>query len=137
MKKKDTGIRQRLIDMRQRWQKAKFTKATTFWIVVGTVLLVLYLGFDQAGWVTNDTALERADRTAQNAVVARLVPICVAQFNQDIEKESKLAEFKELATSTQRTAFVESQDWATMPGEDDPDNEVATDCAKQIKLINE
>ena len=137
MQTKEVGIRQRMTDMGRSWNTAKLTKTATFWIAIGAIVLVLYLGFARAGWVTEGTALQRAELNAQGAVVERLAPICVAQFNQDSEKDQKLAEFKELTTSTQRATFVKDQGWATMPGETGPDNRVATECTNQIMLVAE
>lgn len=137
MQTKEIGIRQRLTNMGRSWNKAKLTKATTFWIAIGAIVLVLYLGFARGGWVTDSTAQQRAETSAQGAVVARLVPICVAQFNQDAERDQKLTEFKALTTSSRRATFVKDQGWATMPGENGPDNRVATECANQIMLIGE
>ena len=137
MQTKEMGIRQRMTNMGSSWNKAKPTKATTFWIAMGAIVLVLYLGFARGGWVTDSTARQRAETSAQGAVVARLVPICVAQFNQDTEKEEKMVEFKELTTSSRRATFVKDHGWATMPGENGPDNRVATECADQIMLMDE
>ena len=78
-----------------------------------------------------------ADRAAADAVVERLAPICVAQFNQDPLNAEKLAELQVLTTSTRRTTYVKDQGWATMPGETDPDNQVAAECARQLMLIDQ
>ena len=52
-------------------------------------------------------------------------------------KEEKMVEFKELTTSSRRATFVKDHGWATMPGENGPDNRVATECADQIMLMDE
>jgi hypothetical protein len=137
MNSKETGIRQRLTNMGRNWSTAKPTKTTTFWIAIGAIGVALYLGFAQAGWVTDNTAQQRAALTAQGAVVDRLAPICVAQFNEDPDKEGKLVELKVLSTSNQRTNFVKDQGWATMLGESAPDTRVANACAIQLMLISE
>jgi hypothetical protein len=124
-----------LVDIRQRWDKAKLTKSTAFWIAVGAIILTMYIGFSRGGWVTSGTASQMAAIASQSAVVNRLAPICVAQFNQDSQKDQKLVELKTLTSSNQRTKYVEDQGWATMPGEVNPDNKVATECAKQLMLI--
>ena len=126
-----------LADIRQRWNNATATKSTVFWFVIGAIILTIYLGFSQAGWITENTALRLAERASEGAVTERLIPICMAQFDQDLEKDQKLAEFKELTTTTQRSTFVKDQGWATMPGEPAPDNKVASECAQQIRLISE
>ena len=126
-----------LADIRQRWHNARLSKAAVFWIVIGAIILTINLGFSQAGWVTENTALQLAERASESAVTERLAPICMAQFEQDLESDQKLTEFKELTTTTQRSTFVKEQGWATMPGEADPDNKVASECAQQIRLIGE
>jgi hypothetical protein len=137
MQTKEIGIRQRMTNMGRSWNQAKLTKTATFWIAIGAIVLVLYLGFAQGGWVTDGTSQRRAETSSQDAIVARLAPICVAQFSQDAERDQKLTEFKELTTSSLRATFVKDQGWATMPGENGPDNRVATECANQIMLIGE
>ena len=126
-----------LTDIRQRWNKAKLKKSTVFWIVTGAIILTMYLGFSQAGWVTSGNAVRIAEDASKDAVIARLAPICVTQFGQDIESDQRLAEFKELTSSSRRTTFVKDQGWATMPGETAPDDKVARECAEQLMLIGE
>ena len=131
-----TDIRQSVTDIRQKWSNAKPTKAMTFWIAIGAIVLTLILGFTRGGWTTAATATTMAESSAQNAVIARLAPICVAQFNADSQQTGKLEELKALG-SFQRATFVQEQGWATMPGETEPDNRVARECASQLMLIDE
>jgi hypothetical protein len=78
-----------------------------------------------------------ADRAAEDAVVERLATICVAQFNQDPLNAEKLAELTVISSSVQRATYVKDQGWATMPGETDPDNRVATECTRQLMLLDQ
>lgn len=126
-----------LTDIRQRWDKAKLTKTSTFWIAVGAIILTLYLGFSRGGWVTGGTAQQMAERTSQDAVIGRLAPICVAQFNQDPQKDQKLEELKGLTSAYQRSRYVIEQGWATMPGEARPDDKVAAECAQRLMVMGE
>ncbi len=129
-----TDIRQSFTDFRQRWDKAKLKKSVVFWIVIGAIVITLLLGFTQGGWTTKSNATHMATTSAQSAVVARLVPICVAQFNADAQRTVNLEELK-AASSSRRSKIVRDQGWATMPGETDPDTKVANECTKQIMLI--
>ena len=129
-------MKDRLTDIRQRWSSAKPTKTMTFWIAIGAIVLTLVLGFTRGGWTTDATATKMAETSAQSAVIARLAPICVAQFEADARRAVKLEELKATG-SFQRATFVQDQGWATMPGEDDPDNRVARECATQLLLIEE
>jgi hypothetical protein len=127
-----TDIRQSFTDVQQRWDNAKLKKSVVFWIAIGAVVLVVFLGFSRGGWMTESSASNMAD----TAVVERLTVICVAQFDAHPQRAQKLEELR--ATSTyQRDDYVTDQGWATMPGETEPDQEVATQCATQIALIGE
>ena len=118
----------------QRWDKARPTKTVVFWSCAAAIILTMIIGFAWGGWVTGGTAQKLAEVMAKNAVVQRLAPMCVDQFNQDSEKDQKLNELKEVSTY-QRGSYVEDQGWATMSGEAKPDSHVATECAKL--LINQ
>lgn len=137
MQANSTGIRQSYTDIRQRWSKAKLKKSVVFWIAIGAIVLTMFLGFTRGGWTTGGTARHMAEVSAQNAVVERLAPICVAQFNVDAQRAVRLEELKAVNSSSKRTAYVTEQGWATMPGETAADKRVATECAKQLVLISE
>jgi hypothetical protein len=62
---------------------------------------------------------------------------CVAQFSADSQQAVKLEELQAITSSSKRINFVKEQGWATMPGETDPDNRVASACTKQLMLIGE
>lgn len=126
-----------LTNMRQKWSKMKPSKTTMVWIVIGTIILTMIIGFSRGGWVTGGNSQLFAERSSSDAVVDRLALICVAQFNEDPQKEEKLAELKELILSNGRLNYVKEQGWATMPGETEADNRVASECARQLLLIDE
>ena len=123
------------ISFKKWWSEARPTKTAVFWSWIGSIILTMIIGFAWGGWVTGSTAQKLAKDMADDAVVERLAPICVAQFNQDPGKAAKLEELKE-ASSYQRRTFVQDQGWATMPGEEDPDRAVADECVKLLMLIN-
>jgi hypothetical protein len=77
-----------------------------------------------------------AEEMAEDAVVDRLVTICVAQFNHDPEKDKKLKELKE-KSSWDRDKYVQEQGWATMPYEKEPNKTVAEKCSEQIMEIGQ
>lgn len=121
---------------RQRWDKARATKKVVFWAIIGTIALTMLVGFNWGGWVTGGTAQKMGTTMAQAAVVQRLTPICVVQFNQDPDKTQKLIEFNEVR-NYERDDYVKEQGWATMPGEDQPDSKVADACAKLLAEIKQ
>jgi hypothetical protein len=95
----------------------------------------MIIGFAWGGWVTGGTARSMAEKMAGDAVVKRLAPICVVQSNRDPGKDQELKELKETSTY-QRGDYVEKQGWATMPGEEKPDSNVAEECARLLMLIS-
>jgi hypothetical protein len=111
----------------ERWNKARPTKTMVFGIAVVVIILTIVVGFNWGGWVTGGAAQEMTT----DAVAQRLSLICVGQYNQDPQKEQKLNEFQD-TSPYQRDNYVKEQGWATMPGEDQPDNKVADSCAKLI-----
>jgi hypothetical protein len=126
--------KKRQVTFRQWWQTARPTKLTVLWSFLAGAVLVIVIGFAWGGWVTGGTAQKMADTAAQKAVVAHLAPICVAQFNQDPARDEKLKELQAVSSS-QRAKYVTGQSWATMPGETEPDSQVASECAKLLMQI--
>ena len=95
-------------------------------VILGAAALAI-VGFNWGGWVTGKNATAMADA----AVIGRLVPICVQQFNDDANKAMKLAEMKK-GDSWRHAEFVEKQGWATMPGAKKANSDVAEGCASAI-----
>jgi hypothetical protein len=89
---------------------------TPFLVGMGVGALVLMIVGFSANWVvTASAAQEEAERMAQKAMVEKLVPICVAQFEQDPNKAEDLQNLKAQSTWA-RGDFIEAQGWVTMPG---------------------
>ena len=127
--------RKKKLSLKKWWSEARPTKTAVFWSWIASIILTMIIGFAWGGWVTGRTARTLAEDMAEDAVVERLAPICVAQFNQDPGKAAKLEELKE-ASGYQRRTFVQDQGWATMPGEEEPDRKVVDECVKLLMLIN-
>ena len=115
----------------QRWDKVRPTKMIVFWISLAVIILTIIVGFNWGGWVTGGTA----QTMANDAVVQRLAAVCVGQYDQDLGKIQKLRELKNVS-SYQRDDFVKEQGWATMPGEEEPNNRVADACAELLVQID-
>ncbi len=106
------------------------------WGAVGGAIVLAIIGFALGGWVTGSSAQKSAEELAQRAVVARLAPICVEQFNQDSAKDQKLTALKE-TNSWNRDDSVEKQGWATMPGEKEADSKVVGKCAELLAELGQ
>jgi hypothetical protein len=123
------------VSFKKWWSEARPTKTAVFWSWMASIVLTMIIGFAWGGWVTGGTARRLAEDIAKDAVVERLAPICVSQFNEDPEKDLKLEELKK-ASSYERRGYVQEQGWATMPGEEEPDRQVVDECVKLLMLIN-
>ncbi len=119
----------------QRWNAVQLSKTAIVWICLTVIAGTMLVGFAWGGWVTGGNSQRAATTLANTAVMQRLSSICVAQFQQDPAKETKLAELK-AASSYQRGSYVSEQGWATMPGEEQADSNVAAECAKQLAALN-
>ena len=128
--------KEKKVSIGQRWREAQLTKTGVFWSLVAAIVLTMIIGFWWGGWVTGGAAEKIAEKMAEDAVVLRLAPICVFQFTQDPEKDSKLKELKDTGT-WQRREYVEKQGWATMPGEEEPDRKVAEACATLLAAMSQ
>ena len=102
-------------------------------MAVGAIVLLIIIF--AMGWVvTRGSAGEQSEKMAEEAVLSKLVPICVTQFQQDPNKEERLKELNEL-DSWKRREYVEKQGWATMPGSKAPEENISDKCAEQILAI--
>jgi len=107
---------------------------TSLWGAVGGAIMAMIIGFSWGGWVLGSSAQRTADEMVETALVERLTPICIEQFNQDPEKAMKIKVLK-AKNSWERGKYIREQGWATMPYEKDPDYGVAEECTKQIMKI--
>jgi hypothetical protein len=109
-----------------------------FALGLGVGAIVLLIVIFSAGWVvTSGSAETKAKLIAQEAVIANLAPIAVAQFMQDPNRKAHLKELKELDSYglNNRTDYVKKQGWATMPGEKEPDIRVAGEVADLLAKL--
>jgi len=99
-------------------------------MVVGAIVLLIVIF--SAGWVvTSGSAQAKAEEMAEKAVVDHLAPICVIQFQQDPNREERLKELKE-KSSWEKGSYVKKGGWATMPGSESAEYEVADECARRL-----
>jgi len=121
------------IELRGVKMKKEYIKPFTLGMAAGMVVLLIVIF--SAGWVvTSGSAKAEAKTVAADAVMNRLAPIAVAQFMQDPNKEERLKEMKKLDSWGQnnRSDYVQKQGWATMPGEKEPDEQVADEVARRL-----
>ena len=105
-------------------------KPFTWGAVVGAIALSIVMF--STGWaVTSSTSNTNAKKMSQDAVVENLASICVAQFEGTDNKVEKLNALVE-TDSWKRSKYVTDQGWATMPGSESAERDVATECAQRL-----
>jgi hypothetical protein len=129
------GIRISGFNLEEILMRKESIKPFVWGMAVGTVVLLIVIF--AAGWVvTSSSAHATAEEIAEKAVVDRLAAICVAQFQQDPDRDERLKELKE-ADSWKRRSNVEEGGWATMPGDESPDRKVANECARRLMELDQ
>jgi len=98
--------------------------------VVGAIAMMI-VGFWGFGWTTAGTAERTARDRADTAVVAALVPLCVAKAQQEGEG-AKLVKFRAEQSSYSRSQLVRDSGWATVIGMTSPDGALASACADKL-----
>lgn len=85
------------------------------------------VGFTWGGWVTGGTAQDQAMALSRDDVVSAMVPVCLDIARSDPDRAAKLAAIREASTFQRREALMEAG-WATMPGAESPDRDIARAC---------
>ena len=109
---------------------SEWLKPGLYGAAIGAVTLAI-IGFAWGGWVTGGTAQQIASDQARLEVVAALVPICIQQSKQDPQVVETLAQLKD-AGNYQRSDMLMKAGWATMPGSNDPNRQVARACMEEL-----
>jgi hypothetical protein len=106
------------------------TKPALFGAIGGAIALAIY-GFTWGGWVSGGTAEAAAKQRADAAVVAALLPVCVASFKTDAKVAVHVAELKKV-NSWEQGSYVEKGGWANMPGTKTVNSDLARACADAL-----
>jgi len=105
------------------------------WGAAAGAIALAFVGFNWGGWVTGGTSEKLAGARADEAMVAALTPICVAQFQKSPKAGVSLAALKE-TKSREQSDYVTKGGWATMPGSTaEPNRQVATACAEALNKL--
>ena len=100
------------------------------WGAASGAIIMAIVGFSQLGWTTATTAEQLAQERADTAVVAALVPFCVAKAQQETEQAS-LAKFQAEQSSFSRSDLVTKAGWATLGAAKSPDG-LARACSVKL-----
>lgn len=83
--------------------------------------------------MTNGSAQSLAVSEANSAVISALVPVCLQMSQNDPDRATKLIAITEATKYRQRDALMEAG-WATMPGVDTPNRDLAQACLSNLDL---
>ena len=103
------------------------------WGAVAGAIAITIVGFSADWVVTSGAAVEMAENESEEAVLAALTPVCVARFQMESAdaRETHLAAL-EAESSWQQPDYIEEHGWATMPGTEEANDEVAEACADKL-----
>ena len=101
------------------------------WGAASGAVVMAIVGFSQLGWKTEGTAEQLAQERADTAVVAALVPFCVAKAQMDTQ-QAALASFQAEQSSYSRSDLVVKAGWATLGIAKSPDSSLARACSAKL-----
>lgn len=110
----------------------EWTKPGVYGALLGAVSVAV-LGFSWGGWTTAGGAEELAQTRAAEKVTLAMVPVCLDLSAVDADRIAKLAKLQETSSFQRRTAMMETG-WATLPGKDAPNRDLATACLAELAL---
>ena len=110
----------------------KWLKPGIYGALLGAAFIGI-VGFSWGGWQTGSSAQKMASEMAEDRVIAALVPFCLDMSRTDSERIAKLATIREASSFKRRDAVMETG-WATMPGADGPNRDLAQACIEGLDL---
>ena len=110
----------------------EWLKPGVYGAVIGAVA-VMVIGFSWGGWMTGGGADELAADRAHAEVIAALVPVCLQISQDDPDRIAKMATITEATTYRRRDAVMEAG-WATVPGAETPNRDLAQACIEVLDL---
>ena len=83
--------------------------------------------------MTGGGADKMASARSHDEVIAALVPVCVDMSRTDTDRIAKLATIREASTYQRRDALMQAG-WATVPGSETPNRDLAGACVAALDL---
>ncbi len=90
-------------------------------------------GFSWGGWMTGGAADKMASAMAREEVIAAMVPVCLDMASVDPDRVAHLATIRAASTFRRRDAVM-ATGWATVPGSDAPNRDLAQACIDGLAL---
>jgi len=116
----------------RRWENYQPSKTMTIWACVIAAIATIIVGFGWGGWVTGGTAYKMAMAAGNEARAELASTICVERFKAEPNSAARLVEFNAISEAYKKQQFVETNGWATMPGEKSPNRMAAKSCAATL-----
>lgn len=104
----------------------------TYGVAIGAGLACL-VGFTWGGWVTGGTAQDRASTMSRSNVVKAMVPVCLDLAQTDPQRAAKLETIRGTSTYQRGDALMKAG-WATVPGAEAPDRDIARACLEAMDV---
>ncbi|WP_417829584.1 hypothetical protein [Thalassospira sp.] len=95
-------------------------------------VLAMVVGFTWGGWMTGGDARQMSETMSHGNVIAALVPVCISKANEDSNREAKLETIRNASSYQQREAVMKAG-WATMPGTEIPNRDLAQACFDELE----
>lgn len=100
---------------------------------LGGAVAVILIGFNWGGWTTAGKTQDIAQALAEETVAMAMVPVCLSASAADPERAAKLAILQETPSYNRSRAMMDTG-WATFPGTDTPNRELAAACVEGLEL---
>ena len=110
----------------------EWLKPGVYGALLGAAALAV-VGFSWGGWVTGGTAQDRAKNLSHETLTTAMVPVCLEMARSDPQRLAKLETIRAASRYQKRDALVDAG-WATVPGADGPDRDIAQACLAAIDL---
>ncbi len=98
---------------------------------VGGAIIASVLGFTWGGWTTAGSAQDMAQTFATQEVTSAMVPVCLNASAADPERVAKLATIQD-GSSFGRSRAMMATGWATFPGTETPNRNLAVACLEGL-----
>lgn len=110
----------------------EWTKPGVYGALVGAIAVTI-VGFNWGGWTTGSNAEKMAKIFANEEVTQAMVPVCLDMSAADPERVAKLATIQDATTYKRRNAIMDTG-WATLPGTEAPNRDLAEACIEGLNL---
>ena len=110
----------------------KWAKPGNYGALIGAVAISV-AGFSWGGWTTGGNAEKMAMTYAADKVTHAMVPVCLEMSVADPARVVKLSLIREASGFSRRKAIMDTG-WATFPGTEAPNRELAEACIEGLEL---